>query len=322
MVLALLALATVGKKEAAAVDRIRLGLVNFEGEATNIWALDRGYFADEELAVAPRVNDSGWDSLQQLIDGDLDLVTAEPTPVIFAALHRDGLQADFAIVASILEGTSLNHLVIANGRGIDKVEHLEGRRIGLSRGTSSEYFWDVIALDHGVATSTVEVVDMPVPQLGAALAAGRIDAAVAWTPYAQRMADRLPEGARIVEADHLYTTSWLVVASRSLLRRDQASIKAYLRAFLRAEEDILAMLGAAARVHAAQTGSAAALLRKRYRTIEFELGLDEALLVNLAQQGQWAIRRGDGMGPPPDVRDLLAPGPLMAVRPGAVDLFD
>lgn len=302
---------------------LRVGMVAYVGEATGFYALEEGYFADEGLDLEVTVNPSGLVSLRQLLAGDLDLCTVEPTPVVLAALDRLGAAPPFRIVASLLQTSDMTKLIAVDGDKTPTIRDLPGHRLGLARGTSSDYFWHTVAVIHGLDPASVEAVDVAVPRMAAAVAAGRVDAAVAWVPYDAEVMAAAGPAARRLETGGVFTTNWLLAVRQELLERRPTAVAGYLRALARAEVDVVRHPGRVAAVHARAAGLDATALGQGYEQLEFELGLTEQLVARLHQQATWQVRqRGLDPGAVPDFRDYLDTAPLMGLKPLAVRLLE
>lgn len=325
LILALLLLAAAMPEPVAAAHDgmpLRLGHTHFIAEATTVHALARGYFAAEGLDIEVTTTRAGKYSLQKVMRGELDIGTLAPTPAVYAAAGRYGTPGSFVIVASILESSSMNNLVMPRGRGLESVKDLEGRRLGLTKGTSSEYFWYLLALASDVDRDRVAIRDLPVSAMVEALQDGSIDAAIAWTPYDATIAEALPQGARIMNGNYIYTTSWLVVARPTFVERHREAVIKYLRALLRAERDLKARPERVAASQSDHFGLGSEQIAERYGQLDFHLQLTESLIANLSVQAQWAVEAGYAPGPVPDMRRYVDPRPLRAVRPQAVRLFE
>jgi NitT/TauT family transport system substrate-binding protein len=141
-------------------DPVRLGLVSFVGEATNLFALETGLFEANGLNVEVVRNQAGVESLLGVMSGELDIATVAITPVVYAAMGRLGPGREFEVVASILNSSRLNQVVAAVGSGIEVPSDISAKRVGVTLGTASEFLWDLFALAHGI--EDVEILDVPV----------------------------------------------------------------------------------------------------------------------------------------------------------------
>ncbi|HSM69225.1 MAG TPA: ABC transporter substrate-binding protein, partial [Xanthomonadales bacterium] len=260
---------------------LRLGLVAFIGEATNFHAVEQGYFEAEGLDVSVTINQSGFQALPRLLAGEFDLCTAEPTPIIYAALAHSEKLADFRIVASILESSSINTIVALDKRRVSSLQDLQGKRLGLAKGTSIDYFWHLVSTNYGIDRDSVQTINIQVPDMAQAARQGNIDAAVVWRPYHRALLREAPKHGLQLTIGRVYTTSWMAVANKAFLESRPEAVIAYLRALARAEADLERDPGAVAQSHARWLDADPQALVEDYGLLDFDLSLTEGLLISL-----------------------------------------
>ena len=314
--------AHAGPESGTGKDRpVHLGVVAFIGEAVNFHALHKGYFKQEGLNLKVHINPSGKNSLHKLVNGELDICTAETVPVVYNAMKGGGGLPEFKIVASILESSGMNNLVLADVRKTPSVKDLSGKTLALAKGTSSDYSWYMFALMHGIDTSKIKIMDMPVPDMPEAAASGMIDAAVAWTPYHKHILENVSPHGKSIQIKRVYTTNWLVLARPELLNDRPEAVSKYLAALLRSERDFLKDPENVARSHSEYVAQTVSELMEGYSRLRVDLSLTETTLINLYKTAYWAKQNGYAKGPIPDFRSFMDKDPLLNLSPRSVRLL-
>jgi ABC-type nitrate/sulfonate/bicarbonate transport system substrate-binding protein len=164
---------------------------------------------------------------------------------------------------------------------------------------------------------------LTVNRLAEAIAAGQLDAAVAWAPYHEEVAAAAPGGGVVFYPGQIYTANWLVVVDSDFAQRRPEDVTRYLRALLAAEEVVRSQPELVARTVAPIVATAPEELLKLYDVVDFDLELSEAVLLNLSLQAAWAVRRGYvPQDSPADMRALFNVEHLRRVKPNAVLLLD
>lgn len=302
---------------------LTLSGVTSPGDLPTIVADARGLFrgTGADLTVAFRL--SGRRNLAALRTGDIEFAVMALTPLVLDRL-RDrppGRDDDPVILAKLAHGIDLNHVVVLNGAGKPPAKALRGKRIGITRGTNARFMWSLFRAFHGVEATSVPIVDLPIDAIPDALAAGRIDGAVVWQPWTDRLKHRFGDRLRVFPARRIYAASWVLVARRATIAESPELCRTVLRAYHRAVHWIKANPAAAAAIYRRRAdlanGSGEALAQR----LVYDLSLDWSVVSGLLQQANWAARNGDGTRPLAPL-DLMAPGPLRAVRPGHVHLPD
>jgi len=302
--------------------KIRVGLMAYVGDATVLHAHEAGYFLDEGLEVHFKFNGAGLESFRQVLKGDLDIATVSPTPLVYAAVDEQNLSADFRIIASVLDTSNVTHLVILDGQSIANPSQLVGKRLGVTLGTAAEYYWNNLAQAYGISPESAEIVDLPVTEMVDAARRGQVDAVVAWSPFHLRVGDAVDTPAATYTGTNYYASSGLLVAKPAFIEENSDKVAAYVRALLRAEQDILSDPVSVAESHARYFETTAEELADRYRYVDFNLNLSESLIVNLSHQFTWAETKGYVSGPAPNFARYLHRETLEVLRPDAVQLLD
>jgi NitT/TauT family transport system substrate-binding protein len=281
-------------------------------------AQERGYFTSEGLAVTLRPYSFGKLALEAVLADQADLATCAETPVVLAELKGQPL----AVLTSMALSTSSNAVVALKAAGISGPGDLAGKRIGVTRGTSGDFFLDTFLLRYGVDRRGVTMVDLLPQEMAGALGRGDVDAVATWTPATTALRDRFGDKVSAFQIADFHAQTYVLVGRRGFdLQRAEAA-RRVLRALLRAE--------ALFRDHPVEAGRSAATaptddaegLKSSLRQFEFRVRLDHGLFVLMEEEARWAIRAGLVPNrPAPSFLLTIAPGPLLAVKPEAVGLI-
>lgn len=301
--------------------KIRLGTASVVGDATTIYAWHQGWFAEEGLDIELVQNSAGAVNLRQILSGELDIGTVAPTPIVYTAMGRGNLDPNFRIFGSIMRSTRMSNLVVLDSRDILDVKALEGNRIALQQGTASEFFWHQMAIAHHLDPDTVEIVNMRTPEIPKNVGKDLFDAAIVWIPYEQELAQKSRTPAKIYNGDQFFTTSWLTVAQPQFIADNPDVIEGFLRALLRAQNQMIEDPLPIAQVQSLYVDVNPEELLRFYTYATYHLGLTESLLINLTRQGDWALKKGYVSQSIPDFSIYLDPRPLKKITPESVMLL-
>lgn len=277
----------------------------------------QGFFNDEGLQVVIKECSGGNVCLKQLLDGQVDLATASDLPIMFRSFERK----DHYVLATFATSNRDMQLIARKSAGIKTVKDLEGKRIGLVRGTSGQYFLDLATLAAGLDPRSLNISDLDLKDLEQAAANRQVDAFSVWEPHAYKISRLLGDDAIRLTVAGLYSLSFNLIALRGpngLADGDQVK-------FLRALDKAILFMKA-------QPASTRAILQQRLKlesseidtfwpNYRFGLTLNQSLLSTLESEARWAIREQFVKGTRvPDYLDFLEVGPLKQVRPSAVTL--
>ena len=281
-------------------------------------ALAKGFFAEEGLAVTASPQAFGKKALDEVLEGKADLATVADTPFVFAAM--DGRK--ITILATIETSHRNNAVVARTDRSIAKPTDLKGKKIGVTRGTTVDFFTHIFLEAHGLGGKDVTLVDLKPEEMKVALASGKIDAAATWNPVLTELRQALGEKGVSFYGESLYTETFCLVAGRDFVGKHPEAVRRVLRGLIRAEEFMRDHPAEARRLVAVFTKTDQAILDGVWDILTFRVDLAQSLIVDLEDQARWAIKNGltKGRTMPNFIEYIYSDG-LKAVKPEAVRII-
>lgn len=279
-------------------------------------AADKGYFAAEGVAVRIEECLGGQRCIRRLFDGKAQLATVSDLPVMFHSFER----RDYAVIATFVTSSRDLKLLARRSSGIAQAGDLAGRRVGIVKGASSQYYLDAYLLYHGIDPARVEVVGLSPEQIPGAFERRGVDAVVVWEPYAWLAIRAAGDDAHVLPNPRIYTQTFNLVADRRSLAEREDELVRVLRAVERAQQLIRTRPAEAQAIMKTRLELDQAFVDWAWGDLHYRLGLDQSLLSTLENEARWALR--ESHVPPraaiPNVLDLVHPGPLRKALPGAV----
>jgi ABC-type nitrate/sulfonate/bicarbonate transport system substrate-binding protein len=281
-------------------ERLRLALASTPHAALLHLAAAKGFFEDEGLAITLIPVSHGKAALDLLSRGDTDLAAAAEVPFVIAVLQGER----FEIAASMLGVSNEMAVVARRDRAIARPSDLLGKRVGVTLGTSGEYFLWAFLIRHQLPPDGVTLVDLPPGRIAEALAQGRIDAASTWQPVRLNAESALGAQAVSFTAPAAYTVTHVVVGGADYLRAHPTATRRLVRALVRAEQFNRSEPEAALALAAQRLKLEPAALTATWRDLGFRVNLLQSHLVTLEDEAKWAIARGHV--PPRPIPNFLA----------------
>ena len=161
---------------------LTIGTVPVLGVAPLYVAIEKGYFKAEGLNVTPKIYASGALSLPELIKGQIDLVFSN-----YISLFR--AQAEGAGKLRVIaegSGSSPNSfgIYVMPNSPIREAKDLAGKKIGVNaRNNIATVLTNESLKSAGVDITTINFVEVPFPEMAAALQRGDLDAAFFAEPF-------------------------------------------------------------------------------------------------------------------------------------------
>ncbi|MGX7825550.1 ABC transporter substrate-binding protein [Actinokineospora sp. 24-640] len=162
--------------------KIKVGTIPVVDVAPLHYAIEKGYFKDEGLEVEAVAVPNGQAAINGIMNGSLDITFSTYAATFIAQSRRVG---DFRIVADGLAAKA-NHLMVmaAPNSSVKKAADLSGKKIAI---TAKNTFTDLAPMAvmkvQGIDYSTVEWIEMPLPQMIESMEKGTVDAAVLVEPF-------------------------------------------------------------------------------------------------------------------------------------------
>ncbi len=193
VVFALVAVATAAPVGAQVLPTLRIATIPLENSAQVFYAKDMGFFAKAGLDVELQSIQSGSAVAGAVASNAVDIGFSSLVPL--AVAHTKNVP--FVIIAPGVLWTAAgrnNGLFVPDASPIHNGSDLNGKILATAGlGTLTEFAPRAWVQQHGGDPSTIKFVEMPYATMPAALAAGRIDAALVNEPYlgAMRQGNRL-----------------------------------------------------------------------------------------------------------------------------------
>ena len=163
---------------------VKLGIVEFTGIAPTQLGIDKGIFEKHgiDLELVPADNPAAISA--QVLSGQLDLGFSTTTFHATAAAKGAPLVAVSAVDGLINPDEAVSAIVVKKDSSIRSPKDLTGKQVAVvALGSELDVLMKKVTDDDGGDSSKVQSVQLPFPQMQAALAAGRVDAIVTTEPF-------------------------------------------------------------------------------------------------------------------------------------------
>jgi sulfonate transport system substrate-binding protein len=281
-------------------------------------ALKKGYFTEEGLKVIPQPHSSGKSALNAVIEGKADFATVADTPIMFAVASGKKI----SIIAEIQTSTKNEAIIARKDLGISRPSSLRGRKIGITIGTSGDYFMDSFFLVHGIDRQEVKIIDMQPDEMSDALSQGKVEAVSTWNPVLKQLHKKLGDKGIIFFDENIYTEFFCVVTGQEFAKNNPGVIKKFLKALIKAETFFIQYPEESKQIVAEYTKTDKAIIDEIWDCFESRVTLDQLLLVTLEGETRWATKykltKHTGM---PNYPDFIYFEGLQSVQPDAVKII-
>ncbi|KLN63441.1 MULTISPECIES: ABC transporter substrate-binding protein [Vibrio] len=260
-----------------------------------------GLFKHFDLDVTLYPCSSGVACTQLMLDRSVDYATASESVVMFQSFARD----DVSLLVSFVESDNDLKLLTLNPVNIQNVSDLDGKRVGIVKGTASEFYFDSVLISNSAQQIEIEKIYLQPHELVPALLSYRVEAISAWEPMGFE-ADLLS----VAEVSNLgnkgvYQLSYNLITRAPYLEFVGDEPVRLLRALDMAIEWINNNPDRALSIIAQRLDIPLSQVEWSWDDYLFRLSLGNSLLSNLQLQSRWAIENGLVANSPPDFREVF-----------------
>jgi NitT/TauT family transport system substrate-binding protein len=207
---------------------IRIAFSTWNGYIGIVIGVKEGLFEKNGVKVSYSVVEDPVQRFNALKSGKLDAIAT--TPDTFSRTAAQGIKT----VQVLGLDASVGGDGIVSEKNVGSVDQLKGQSVGVSAGSTSQWFLAYVLDQNGMSLDDVKQVDMTSGDAGAAFASGKIPVAVTWEPWLSK-ARKNPDGHVLVDTTKYPTIITDQVAFDPKFLKDHPdSVKAFIKGYLAA----------------------------------------------------------------------------------------
>ncbi len=265
-----------------AADAIRFAYQDRIGSVLPIVAVNKGFFAEQGVAIEALRFNSGPACAEALYSGAADIGGMGDT----AAILMIARNPQYVIFASHATGEHRHRLMIRQDAAIGSLAGLRGKRLAVKKGTSTHGGLLVVLDAAGIDPASIELIDLAPPAMVTALQAGSIDVFAASEPT--------PSVAEEKGAKQLLTLGGqgnlypiLMLARREFLEKNTEQMQRFVQALRKAQDYVAAHPEETVALMSAETGLSPASTRAAMERHQYSLRLDSGITGSLQKTAQF-----------------------------------
>ena len=278
----------------------------------------RKLFAANGLQVTLKEGyDSGASAAEGMLKGEADIALAAEFPMVRQVFNKKDI-AGFGTIAKY-ENT---FIIWHNDSGIKAIRDLEGKRIGVTLKTISEFYLGRALELHGVNIRQVTLLDTRAPDSGNIITRREADAVATWEPWAAQINQRLGKTVTTMPLQSGQYAYWNLVSTSGVIKKHPSRIKRLIKSLVQAEDYLAGHQKEAKEIVRKRMKFDDAYLEIIWPRYQFSLSLDQSLITAMEDEARWMIN--NGLAPVkqvPNFADSMVEDVLKAVKPGAVNIL-
>jgi ABC-type nitrate/sulfonate/bicarbonate transport system substrate-binding protein len=300
------------------VTKVVLGQAKGAGQSAQFpLAIANRLFAEQGLDVSMVYFNSAGEMNEALASGGVHVTATGDVPGIGLMAHKGPAKC----LAPLADFSIDQGMVVR--KGITSPKQLEGAKLALTKGTTATMLIETYVKKHGLNADKIGQVHMSAPDQIPAFISGDIDGLICWEPWLWTAVQKVP-GAHVMQrAPGLFKTYNLLLASDQYISKYPNTVKAVMRALLKANEQIQTPEGkrtAAKLIHQNEApGIAEDVLLKMIETRTFTMTIDPGLVDGLQKMTDFlvSVKRINRRA---EVAEWLMPRFMREIRPDLVKI--
>jgi NitT/TauT family transport system substrate-binding protein len=158
---------------------LKVGVIPIADVAPLYLGIDKGFFEEEGLTIEPQLAEGGAAIVPSVVSGDYQVGFSNTTSLIIAASKNLPIQI---ISQGVLGGETTEEawdgVIVPKGSDVKEVGDLEGKTVAVNTlNNVSQVVVNTALKEAGADYTKVKYVEVPFPDMNAALESGRVDAA-------------------------------------------------------------------------------------------------------------------------------------------------
>jgi len=280
-------------------------------------AENQGYFSENGLVIIIDSYESGVASMNAVLQGKTDI--ANMTEFV---LVRNALQQQPVSIIGTMNRSLVMEMIGLRKYGVSNLSDLEGKRIGLTRGTITEFYLGRLLDLHGMSIKDVALVDFPQPEWLSAISSGDVAAIVGWPPSITQIKERFPNEAVSWQVQSEQPLYGILVARNDWIAEHPTVIARFWESLSQAEKFLIAHPNEAKAIVRTRLEYDDAYLESVWAQYNFSLSLDPSLVAAMEDEARWIMDNNlTTEKQVPNFLDYVYEDGLKTVKPEAVNII-
>ncbi len=305
------------KKYTGPVEKISVGATTQE-LSTLIWIAEaKGYFEENGLDATVKAYDTGIETKDALLAGEVDV--ADTVDFVITGLGFE--ETDIKVLASI-NTAIIDYIIARRDRGISSLSDLKGKKIGIKRGSSAEYYLGRTLIFNNLSLQDVELIALHPPEMADAIVQGKVDATITWHPHNYYIKNSLGDNAIIWSAQGGQDVYWVIFSKAEFVQKYPEKIKRLLNALIQAEEFVKHNNLEAKEIIARRVNLDLSYIESVWLDFHFIVDLPQNIVIAMEDQARWKMENNlTDKTDVPNYLDYIYFDALEDVKPEAVGII-
>jgi ABC-type nitrate/sulfonate/bicarbonate transport system substrate-binding protein len=265
----------------ASPQKVSLATSKNPWSALTIIAQKKGFFREENLEVDLQYVQAAKLAMDALLSGSTQFSNVVETNVAFLGFTGN---KDIQIMATHCEAHD-GAIIARRDSKIQTPKDLEGKKLGVLQGTTSQIFADRFIEKYGL--KNVQIVNLTAVAIQSSILSKEIDAGSIWQPFIYNVQKQLGDGAVVFADPDVYVGYFNLAVQQNWAKANPALVEKMLRAHIKAEHFATSNKDEAIELVAQEIAIDKAALQKFWDQYVYRVQLKKALNQEIVREGEW-----------------------------------
>ncbi len=279
-------------------------------------AEDGGFFAQNGLNVTVSYCDTGLACVNSMAEGEAEVAASSEYPIVGIVLK----QGNISVIGSI-DKYQGQYIVGRKDRGIEHVADLQGKKIGVARGTITEFYLGRFLYLNNISLQYVTFVDVRPSQYADLIGNGSVDAIIIPQIYLVPVEERLGSNAVIWQAQSNQNAFGVLTCRSDWIASHPEMINKLLKSIVQAENYALSNPTRSKAILQKRLNYTEEYMAAAWPKHQYSLTLDMSLVTAMEDEGRWMIKNNlTSVKAIPDFRNYIYTKGLEVVKFESVNI--
>ncbi len=258
----------------------------------------------------------GQVAFAKVLSGEVDFGTTSDSVIAFQSLTKKS----FVTHTMFVQSDNDVKLLSRPSAQISSATDLKGKRVGVTKGTASEYFLSMLLALEGLTTEDVNLHHYQPDQLVDGYINNEIDAMVPWEPFAFQSIQLLEKEVKVHDTKSLNSLSFHLI-SQAADRVQVEKAKCIIQGLNTAIDYIAAKPRLAKKIIIEKLQLSDDFIEWVWPDYIFKLSLNQSLVLSLKAKSTWLVAtQMSQFNGAPKLEKFIDTRALLQVQPGAVNI--
>jgi sulfonate transport system substrate-binding protein len=240
--------------------------------------------------------------------------------------------SEFTVVKKVLDNSNISiigtidrfqqiNIIARKDKGIQNMTDLANKNIGLTSGTSAEFFFGRSLELNNMNLSQVKIINIQPNQIVEALSNGTVDAAVTWQPYLYQIRNQTAIDVVEWSAQSGQQVYNVLSATHSWINTHNKTVIAFLEAITQAENYLQSNLVDGKNIIINQLNYTKEYVESVWPDHKFALSLDQSLVLIMEDEARWLVANNlTNATSVPNFQNYIYPNGLAQVKSSSLSI--